>query len=251
MLSLSQVHKIARKNRAKVGIGCGGRTEVVEKSAKSAGREGFAEVEIFSDAESLVSALKKGEIEGAVRGTLSAKAVLSLLKSEFEVEKVMRIAFMVISGGRIVLLSPVGVDEGRSMEEKVEIIDFGCRLLAKFKAKEKVGVLSGGRLEDFGRHMKVDETLMEGEKVTSSALDKGIQAKHYGILIEEAAKSSNMLLAPDGISGNLIFRTLNFFGGAKGIGAPVVNIHKIFIDTSRAKDDYCDDIALASALCSV
>lgn len=251
MLSLSQVHKAARKNRANVGIGCDRRKEIVQKSAKSAEKEGFAEVKIFSDAESLVSALKKEEIQCAVRGTLSAKPVMNLIKSEFEVENLIRIAFMVMDDKRVILIAPAGVDEGQSMEEKVEIIDLGCRLLAKFKAKENVGVLSGGRLEDLGRHMKVDETLMEGEKVTSSALDKGVAAKHYGILIEEAAKSSNLLLAPDGISGNLIFRTLNFFGGARGMGAPIVNINKVFVDTSRAKDDYCNDIALASALCGL
>ena len=37
-------------------------------------------------------------------------------------------------------------------------------------------------------------------------------------------------------------------GGAKALGAPVVNTDKVFIDTSRAKTDYRDSIALAMRL---
>ena len=32
------------------------------------------------------------------------------------------------------------------------------------------------------------------------------------------------------------------------MGAPILNIDKVYIDTSRAKSDYVDAIALASAL---
>ena len=83
------------------------------------------------------------------------------------------------------------------------------------------------------------------------ALSKGIQAQHYGILLEDAFKKSNIVIPPDGIMGNLIFRTLHFLGGAKSVGAPVVNIDKVFVDTSRAKKDYSTSIALASALCGL
>lgn len=41
---------------------------------------------------------------------------------------------------------------------------------------------------------------------------------------------------------------MHFIGGAKALGAPVVNADKLFIDTSRAKTDYRDSIALAMRL---
>ncbi|MDD1717629.1 MAG: phosphotransacetylase, partial [Methanoregulaceae archaeon] len=50
------------------------------------------------------------------------------------------------------------------------------------------------------------------------------------------------------ISGNLIFRTLVFLGAGKGHGAPVINIDKIFVDTSRASPDYTNAILLAEKL---
>lgn len=250
MLSLSQIEKIAKKNHATVGIGDDGGSEIVYKSAESAQKEGFAEVEVFKSAESLIEALKNGSIDAAVRGTLGAKDVLGQIKSDFSVKKVMRIAFLLFEGRRVVLLAPVGVDEGGSIEEKVEILNYACELLSKFGTDPKVGVLSGGRLEDFKRSPRVDNTLIQGEKLTSKAQDMGLQARHFGILLEEAVKGSNLVIPLDGITGNLIFRSLHFFGGAKGMGAPVVNIPRTFIDTSRDKDDYSSAIALASALFS-
>jgi putative methanogen marker protein 4 len=238
MFDLSMIHKIAKKSVAKVGCGDAKRGDVITKSVECARDKGFADVVQYADAEKLVKALKSGEIEAAVRGNLGAGEVLSCLKTEFGLKKVLRIAFLVFERDRVVLLAPVGVDEGYEIEERMELVNFGFELLSKFKIEPKVGVLSGGRLEDSGRHMKVDETLVSGEKLTSMALDSGISARHYGILLERAAKESNMLIGPDGITGNLIFRSLNYFGGAKGIGAPVVNLKKIIVDTSRDKNDY-------------
>jgi predicted methyltransferase MtxX (methanogen marker protein 4) len=46
----------------------------------------------------------------------------------------------------------------------------------------------------------------------------------------------------------LIFRTLTFLGSGQGHGAPVVNIDKIFVDTSRASPDYANAIRLAESM---
>ena len=61
-------------------------------------------------------------------------------------------------------------------------------------------------------------------------------------------KEADFIIAPDGISGNIIFRALHFIAGAKALGAPVINTDKVFVDTSRAKTDYVDSIALAMKL---
>ena len=67
-------------------------------------------------------------------------------------------------------------------------------------------------------------------------------------MIENAVEDADLIIAPDGISGNLIFRTMHLIGGALALGAPIINIDKVFIDTSRAKKDYKDSIALAMRL---
>lgn len=251
MFDMSSIYKMARKTKAAIGIGVAGSSDAVSNSLERAGSEGFASVEVFDTPDDLISSLKDGEIQAAVRGTLGAKETLESLKTAFGLEKIMRVALMKRDDGKLVLLAPVGVDEGQNIEERFELINHACELLARFKVGPQVGVLSGGRLEDMGRHIKVDETLISGEKLTSLALDSGISARHFGIEIEQAFLTSNVVIAPDGITGNLIFRTMHFFRGMKGIGAPVMGFERIFVDTSRAKEEYTDSIALASAICGL
>jgi predicted methyltransferase MtxX (methanogen marker protein 4) len=141
------------------------------------------------------------------------------------------------------LLAPVGVDEGWTVAEKVELVERGRELAARLGLPGEVAVLSGGRLGDVGRHPAVDRTLADAELVARLT-----GATHREILIEEAIGAGGMILAPDGISGNLIFRTLVHLGEGRGYGAPVVNIDRIFVDSSRASPDYGNALITASKL---
>jgi predicted methyltransferase MtxX (methanogen marker protein 4) len=71
------------------------------------------------------------------------------------------------------------------------------------------------------------------------------RAGHREILIEEAVGDCGLVIAPDGISGNLVFRTLAYLGGGNGHGAPVTNIRPVFVDTSRASSDFAPALRLA------
>ncbi len=73
-------------------------------------------------------------------------------------------------------------------------------------------------------------------------------ARHYEILIEDAIAECGLIIAPDGITGNLIFRTLLFVGKGASHGAPVVNIPGIFVDTSRVNPDYSNALNLAASM---
>ena len=71
--------------------------------------------------------------------------------------------------------------------------------------------------------------------------------KHYYILIEEAIKDhANVIIAPDGISGNIIFRSLVLVAGIKSYGALTLKQEKLFIDTSRSQttEGYVNAITL-------
>ena len=64
-----------------------------------------------------------------------------------------------------------------------------------------------------------------------------LSIKHHEILIEDAVRNkSNLILAPEGISGNLIYRTLVHLGGGKAYGAIYMGLKKAIIDTSRVGD---------------
>lgn len=259
---ISEIKRRAKDNHARIGIGVGEISEEIIKSAERACeyahvvlvgdekliRQTGTELEIIHSTvpqNTLVELLVEGRIDGAVRGNLSATKTLAVLKKTFGT--ILRMALLETAYGKAFFLAPVGVDEGKSVEDKLELIKKGVRYIQHIDIKTKVGVLSGGRFEDKGRDDRVDTTLVEAELVTEAAKKAGIDAENYSILIEDAIKHANFIIAPDGISGNLIFRTLVFLGGGCGYGAPIL-IDKVFVDTSRGKKDYSKAIMFASAL---
>jgi putative methanogen marker protein 4 len=209
-------------------------------------KPGHAAVEVMESRnpeEVMIDDLVAGRIDAAVRGTLPSNTTLKALKKSENVDHLERIALLETVDGKKFLLTPVGVDEGWTVNEKVELIKKGKTIAKKFGLSEKTGVLSGGRLGDIGRHPQVDASMADAElvaRITGSA--------HCEILIEDAIKDCGLIIAPDGISGNLVFRTLTFLGGGFGHGAPVVNISRIFVDTSRASPNYTNALLLAASL---
>jgi len=191
----------------------------------------------------MVEDLMAGRLDAAVRGTLPANSTLRALKEAAGVPALERIALLETVEGKKFLLAPVGVDEGWSVSQRLELIRKGRAIVSRLGLPAEVGVLSGGRLGDIGRHPEVDRSLSSGELLSRLG-----EATHYEIRIEDAIHACGLIIAPDGISGNLIFRTLTFLGSGKAHGAPVVNISRIFVDTSRASPDYRNAIMLADLL---
>jgi len=210
---------------------------------KNAAVKGVSVAEHAHPEQALIDDLMAGRIDAAVRGTLPANATLKALKKAAGVDHLERIALLETVSGKKFLLTPVGVDEGWTVEEKLELINKGRNIAKRFGLPEKVGILSGGRLGDVGRHPQVDASMADAELVARLG-----DATHCEILIEDAVETCGLVIAPDGISGNLVFRTLVFLGGGHGHGAPVVNISRIFVDSSRASPDYANALLLAASL---
>ena len=244
----------------KIGIGAGSQGEKVLASIRGVRGDitivcyaptgtgiafpaGVHVVESDRPEEALVSDLASGALDAAVRGALPANSTLSLLKQAMGVGRLERVALLETGAGTRFLLAPVGVDEGWTIAEKLALIEKSRPIARRFGLDERTAVLSGGRMGDVGRHERVDATLAEAELIARIA-----GADHAEILIEDAVLNHGIIIAPDGICGNLIFRTLVFLGGGIGHGAPVVNIDRIFVDTSRASPDYANAILLASSL---
>ncbi|MDD3406501.1 MAG: methanogenesis marker protein Mmp4/MtxX [Methanomicrobium sp.] len=204
----------------------------------------FIEYNISRDpCTALADALYSGKIDAAVRGTLPSNSTLKALKKKAGTDKLRRVALLQTASGDKFLLAPVGVDEGWTVDEKIEFIRDCVPLAEKFGLKRGVAVISGGRDGDIGRHPVVDKTIHDAEKIAELTGSDNCE-----ILIEDAVENHGIIIAPDGISGNLIFRTLCLLGGGDAHGAPVVNIGKIFVDTSRAGIDYSNAILLAISL---
>ena len=228
----------------KVGIGCNGSSAKVRDSVR--GIEGYATV--YTDPEKLVDDLISGKIDAAVRGDMSSSVLLPLLKKKMGVPELERIVLLQPAGGKLVIAAPVGIDEGWTVQQKYDLAVKSIELMKKMGMGTRIAVMSGGRKDDIGRHPTVDNTIKDALELVDRLNSDGYDAYHAEILIENAVEDADLIIAPDGISGNLIFRTMHLIGGALALGAPIINIDKVFIDTSRAKKDYKDSIALAMRL---
>ena len=252
----------AKGRRARIGIGVLGGGPALLAGIEEA--RDYAEIVVVGDpgpdcdpgqlemvrtddpASVLVRLLEKGEIDGAVRGNLSATRVMRKISKTFEV-KVRRLSLLAMPDWSF-FLAPVGIDEGDSISDRLNLAVLGAEYIRSLDLDHEpvVSILSGGRMEDLGRSDRVDRTLAEAELVARLARDAGIRALHRGILIE-TCQGDDLIVAPDGISGNLVFRTLMLLSGARGFGAPVI-MDPVFVDSSRARRSFVGPIILASAL---
>ncbi|WP_421078360.1 methanogenesis marker protein Mmp4/MtxX [Methanothermococcus sp. Ax23] len=202
-------------------------------------------VELIDDPQELVELTVKKKVHGSIRGTLSSSDVIPYLKEhigKFYRASILKNPFT----NDYFLLSPVGIDEvddNNSFNDKINIIEYAINFLnanANINTNTKnpkIGILSAGRLSDYGRSEKISSSIDECENIVKCINNKynNLVIEHKGILIEEYLKDGcNIIVAPDGISGNLIFRCLGLICGTEGCGAVVLNKNNIkFIDTSR------------------
>jgi putative methanogen marker protein 4 len=217
----------------RIVAGVGKNKKIVEASKNTAFEVFFTESE-----EEMVDLLVKGYYDAAVRGSLSASKIIAKFREKYT-NMISRASFIDLNGHKF-FLAPVGIDEGDSLDQKLHIAESGSEFLKEMGMQPRIGILSGGRAQDKGRSKKIDASIDEGELLTSILRDKyseDFSVKHYYILIEDAVlDGANLIIPPDGISGNLIFRSLAFLGGAKTHGAVTLGINEIFIDTSRSQD---------------
>jgi putative methanogen marker protein 4 len=224
-----------------IGIGKYNREEILKAYNKLLD-EGI-DVELMDNPKELIYNVVNNKVGGAIRGTLSSSEVIPYLKKE--IGKFYRASILKnpFTGG-IFLLAPVGIDEigDDGFKDKIDIINYSVNFLKGKDIMPKIGLLSAGRLSDYGRSKKIDESIDECESIIEYFKNynnhnyNGIYIEHKGILIEEYLKEGyNIIVAPDGISGNLIFRCLGLVCGIEGYGAVILNKSNIkFIDTSRS-----------------
>ncbi len=228
--------------KVRVGIGRGTDAGNVERSAEAMSQY---DVRIYDDPEKLAVDLAEGRIDAAIRGDMSSSKLLPIIKAKLGLKSLERIVLMELLSGKMILMAPVGIDEGWTDAQKEELARKCVKMAKKIGLGTKIAVMSGGRCEDVGRCKAVDRSIESARNIVKQLESEGYDVYHCQILIEDAVKNADILIAPEGITGNIIFRTLHFIGGAKALGAPVMNSDKVFVDTSRVKTDYTDSIALA------
>jgi predicted methyltransferase MtxX (methanogen marker protein 4) len=192
-------------------------------------RTDFCPLKVFRNASNVLRALDAGEIRAGVRGSLEAGPFLSAISRGRHRAGVRRIALLRLPDGKPFLLAPVGIDEGgnlRAMRRLVRDCRAFCGLLGW---EPRIGVLSSGRVEDAGRGRGIAASIERGERLAAPP-----DVRHFYITVEEAIGWSNAIIAPDGVTGNLIYRTLVHLGSGSALGALYFPLELRLADTSRS-----------------
>ena len=203
---------------------------------------------IYSD-DDLIKAILDDNVAAVVRGSPPASNIMQYLKKHYP--NLSRATY-INGNGHEFLLSPVGIDEGNTVDEKYEIVLNCIDFLKKVGKKPKIAVLAEGREDDFGRGSEVSNSIIDSKKLTKIIKENTSEdVENYFILIEKAINSkSNIIIAPNGRVGNIIFRTLVLLNSWPSHGAVTFGIDKTYIDTSRDQsiDGYVRSLILANEL---
>ncbi len=201
----------------------------------------------------IVNYLNDDLISCIVRGSLISTKFLKNISLILKISEINRLALLETQSGYQFFFGPVGIDECSNLSSKKRFIKNSLKQLSDFNIEPRISILSGGRLGDIGRSSTVDKSIKEAnELVDFFKQDKpDLEIAHSEILIEKAIMNkSNIILAPNGITGNLIYRTLVHLGGGKAYGAIYMGIDHNIIDTSRVGEisEIYGGIILALAL---
>ncbi len=215
----------------KIAIGIGKNTEIL-KAIEIFERKYKAEIVLVQSDDELANSILNEDIDAVVRGSLAASGVINKIKHDFpEISR----ATYVNGDEHEFLLTPVGIDEGNTIDEKLKIARNCGEFLKKLGKEPKIAVLADGRKGDYGRSEKISQSIDDSEELTKLIKENtDFEVKNYYILIEQAiADKCNVIVAPDGIIGNIIFRTLILVNSWPSYGAVTFGIDGVYIDTSR------------------
>ena len=214
-----------------IAIGVGENENIIQACHIFKEKHPKTELKLIYKDEDLVKAVLDDKIDGVVRGSLPASNIMKELKEHYP--NLSRATY--VNGKDYeFLLSPVGIDEGVSVEDKFEIAMNCCDFLKKLGKTPKIAVLAEGREDDFGRGSEVSNSIKDAKKLTKMIEETSEDVKNYFILIEKAMKDNcNVIIAPNGRVGNIIFRTLILLNSWPSYGAVTFGIDKTYIDTSR------------------
>lgn len=203
---------------------------------------------VYND-HSLLNSILDSKVDCVIRGSLPASKVIIQLKKKFP--NIFRATYIQDNNHEF-LIAPVGIDEGNNFNEKFRIaIDCG-NFLEKLSIKPKIAVLSKARQGDYGRSKIIDDSINESKRLKEIIQEQSsFDVRNYNILIEQAINDNcNVLVAPDGIIGNYLFRILVLVNKWPSYGAVTFGLDKIYIDTSRDQsvEGYIRSIYLACKL---
>ena len=231
-----------------IAIGVGENENIIQACHIFKGKHPKTDIKLIYKDEDLIKAVLDDKIDGVVRGSLPASNIMKELKEKYP--NLSRATY--VNGDEYeFLLTPVGIDEGVSVEDKFNMAMNCVDFLKKVNKVPKIAVLAEGREDDFGRGSEVSNSIKESKKLTKMIKESNEDVKNYFILIEKAINDKcNIIIAPNGRVGNIIFRTLVLLNSWPSYGAITFGIDRTYIDTSRDQsiEGYVRSLILAEEL---
>ena len=181
MLTSEALCSGVKDKSARIGIGLGADEDKVLRSKAEAERAGFSNIVLYEDPLPMARDLRDGRLDAAVRGDIESNGAMAAVRETFGLKKVLRAAFMEPQGGRMFLLAPVGIDEGWTVDEKLELARRGRIVLDRLGIRPVIGIMSGGRTSDKGRMREVDRTIDDAQEVVDILRREGIDARDVQI----------------------------------------------------------------------
>lgn len=235
----------------KIAVGVGENKNIIKAIDLFKKQQENIEIIQVDNDDDLVESILNPDITSTVRGSLPASTVMKKLKSEFP--NISRATY--VNGEYEFLLAPVGIDEGNNLDEKLEIAKNCGNFLKTLNKTPKIAVMANGRAGDYGRSKEISSSIDESKELTELIRkNTNFDVENYYILIEKAINDRcNVIIAPDGIIGNIIFRTLVLLNSWPSYGAITFGIDKIYIDTSRDQttEGYLRSLNLAYDLANI
>ena len=236
----------------RIVVGLGKNKEIVKACDIFKKEKSDAEITLVENDNDLVKAILDDKIDSVVRGSLPASSVMKQLKCRFR--DISRATY-INSKDIELLLTPVGIDEGSTLEEKLNIAIHCGEFLQKQSKEPKIAVMACGRKGDYGRSEEISKSINESYELTELIKENtDFEVENHYILIEKAIKNKcNIIIAPNGIMGNIIFRTLVLVNSWPSCGAITFGINSTYIDTSRDQNvnGYLRSLKLAYKLANI
>lgn len=248
-----------KKRRNKIAVGVLHDYPLSVKSLKEAKKDmdivvvgpkkvpGFDHVKT-EDAKVLVQMAKDGEVDAVFRGNFDAVDLYDSIHEVYDFD------------GSVTMVSPVVIKSVTSIEEdinklvcvllaspsnykgtasKIENIDVNIKFFESVGIKPKIGLLSAGKPTDILEAIpEIDHTLIEAEFLVNWYKRQGYEAEHFNHQAEYAVLGSDIVVYPDGISGNQGMRAMIFFGDNDSLGGISTGLPFVYSQTAEAFRDW-------------
>ena len=233
----------------RIAIGVGENENIIQACHIFKEKHPKMDLILIYNSEDLIKAVLDRKVDAVIRGSLPASNIISKLKEHYP--KLSRATY-VNNGELEFLLTPVGIDEGNSVEDRFTMTMNCVDFLKQVGKTPKIAILAEGRKDDFGRDSIVSNSIKESRKLTKLIEENTDEdVTNYHILIEKAVQDKcNVIIAPNGRVGNIIFRTMVLLNSWPSYGAVTLGIDRNYIDTSRDQsiDGYIRSLILAEKL---